>query len=164
MSEFNIQAAVEDGVCHICLTGRVTFTMSRRFDAYIEEMLEKGPADIVIDLRKTDHIDSTILGLLAKIARRYIAGSGRKPTLLSTREDINVLLESMGFEAAFDIRTSVDAVPFYLEDIPPLEKAVPMPETLLEAHTELMDLDERNVPRFSTTVDTLRDAVKRKSS
>ncbi len=163
MSEFNIQTATEDGVCHIRLTGRVTFTMSRRFDAFIEESINQTLSDIIIDMRKTEHIDSTILGLLAKIARRFIAHHHRKPTLLSTSEDINILLENMGFETAFDIRPCVDTVPFYLEDIPLIEKSVPMPETLLEAHSELMDLDERNVDRFSTTVDTLRDAVQRKS-
>ncbi|MBL7076172.1 MAG: STAS domain-containing protein [Kiritimatiellae bacterium] len=164
MSEFNIQAATEDGVCHIRLTGRVTFTMSRRFDAFIEDVIKQTLSDIIIDLCKAEHIDSTILGLLAKIARRFIAHHHRKPILLSTSEDINILLDNMGFEAAFDIRDSVDAVPFYLEDIPSLAKSVPMPETLLEAHSELMDLDERNVDRFKTTVETLRDAVKRESS
>jgi anti-anti-sigma factor len=145
------------------LTGRITFTMSRRFDAFIEDVINQTLSDIIIDLRKTEHIDSTMLGLLAKIARRFIAHHHRKPMLLSTSEDINVLLDHMGFDTAFDIRTSADAVPFYLEDIPPLEKTVPMPETLLDAHSELMDLDERNVDRFSTTVETLRDAVQRES-
>jgi anti-anti-sigma factor len=164
VSEFNIQSATEDGVCHIRLTGRVTFTMSQRFDAFIEDVFRKPPSDIIIDLRKTEYMDSTALGLLAKTARRFIAHHHRKPTLLSTQEDINILLESMGFDAAFDIRSSVGSVPFYLEDIPLLEKSVPMPETLLEAHETLMDLDRRNVDRFSTTVDTLRETVARKSS
>jgi len=164
VSEFNIQTATEDGVCHIRLTGRITFTMSRRFDAFIEDVIKDTLVDIIIDMRKAEHIDSTMLGLLAKIARRFIAHHHRKPTLLSTNEDISILLDNMGFEAAFDIRASADAVPFYLEDIPLLEKSVPMPETLMEAHSELMELDDRNVERFSTTVETLRDAVERKSS
>ncbi len=164
MSEFNIQSAVEEDVCHIRLTGRLTFAMSRRFDAFIEETFNKPPADIIIDLRKTEYMDSTILGLLAKIARRFITHHNRKPTLLSTREDTNILLESMGFDAAFEIRSSAESVPFYLEDIPLLEKSDPMPETLLEAHETLMDLDERNVDRFSTTVKTLREVVERGSA
>ncbi len=164
MSEFNIQAATEDGVCHIRLTGRITFTMSRRFDAFIEDAISQALSDIIIDLRKTEHIDSTMLGLLAKIARRFIAHHHRKPTLLSTREDINILLDNMGFDAAFDICPNTDAVPFYLEDIPLLDRTVPIPETLLEAHGELIDLDERNADRFGTTVETLRDAVRRKRS
>jgi anti-anti-sigma factor len=138
--------------------------MSQRFDAFIEEAFREPPSDIIIDLCKTEYMDSTILGLLAKIARRFITHHHRKPTLLSTQEDINILLESMGFDAAFDIRANADSVPFYLEDIPLLEKSVPMPETLLEAHETLMDLDKRNVVRFSTTVDTLREAVDRGSS
>jgi len=138
--------------------------MSRRFDAFIEDAINQTLSDIIIDVRKAEHIDSTMLGLLAKIARRFIAHHHRKPTLLSTNEDISILLDNMGFDAAFTIRPSAAAVPFYLEDIPLLEKSVPMPETLLEAHGELMDLDDRNVERFSTTVEALRDSVERKSS
>ena len=59
MSEFNIQTATEDGVCHIRLTGRVTFTMSRRFDAFSEESINQTLSDIIIDMRKTD-LDRTI--------------------------------------------------------------------------------------------------------
>lgn len=164
VSEFNIQFAVEDGVCHLRLIGRITFTMSRRFDAFIDELFKQPISDIVIDLRRAEHIDSTMLGLLAKIARQFIASHHHKPTLISTSEDINILLENMGFDAAFDISARVEAMPFYLEDIPSLESSVPVPETLLEAHGELMDLDERNVERFQTTVDTLRDAVRKPSS
>jgi anti-anti-sigma factor len=164
VSEFNIQTATEDGICHIRLTGRITFTMSRRFDAFIEDTINRALSDIVIDMRATEHIDSTMLGLLAKIARRFIAHYHRKPTLLSTREDINILLDTMGFDAAFTICPSAESEPFYLEDIPLPDKSVPMPETLLEAHSELMELDDRNVERFSTTVDALRDAVKGKSA
>ena len=164
MSEFNIQTATEEGVCHIRLTGRVTFSMSRRFDAFIDELFQEPLSEIILDLRETDHIDSTMLGLLAKIARIFIERYHRKPALLSTRDDINILLDSMGFDAAFELRTSADVVPFFLEDIPLLEKSVPMPETLLEAHSLLMDLDERNVDRFSHTVDALRDSVDRASS
>lgn len=164
MSEFNIQTATEEGVCHIRLTGRVTFTMSRRFDAFIDELFQEPLSEIILDLRETDHIDSTMLGLLAKIARIFIERYHRKPALLSTRDDINILLDSMGFDAAFELRTSAAVVPFFLEDIPLLEKSVPLPETLLEAHSLLMDLDERNVDRFSHTVDALRDSVDRASS
>lgn len=162
MSEFNIQTATEDGVCHIRLTGRVTFTMSRRFDAFIGDLFKDPLTDIIVDLRKTDHLDSTMLGLLAKIARLFVARYHRKPTLLSTHEDMNLLLDSMGFESAFEIRANSEVVPFFLEDIPPLEKSVPIPETLLEAHEHLAEMDDRNADRFRTTVETLRDAVNRK--
>ncbi|MBT3294896.1 MAG: STAS domain-containing protein [Verrucomicrobia bacterium] len=164
MSEFNIQTTTEEGVCHIRLAGRVTFTMCRRFDAFIDELFQEPLSDIILDLRKTDHIDSTMLGLLAKIARIFIERYHHKPALISTRDDINILLDSMGFEAAFKLRTHADSEPFFLEDIPLLEKSVPMPETLLEAHSLLMDLDARNVERFGDTVDALRDSVDRTAS
>lgn len=162
MSEFNIQSATEKGVCHIRLTGRLTFSMSRRFDAFVVDLFKEDLSDIVIDLRKADYIDSTMLGLLAKIARLFLLRHEHKPTLISTQEDINLLLDSMGFDSAFEICRDMASAPFYLEDIPLLEKAVPTPETLLEAHKLLMDLDDRNIDRFSTAVETLQSEVDRK--
>ena len=162
MSEFNIQTATEEGICHIRLTGRLTFAMSRRFDAFIDSLADEHLSDIIIDLRKADYLDSTMLGLLAKIARGFLARTHRKPTLLSSREDMNLLLDSMGFDAAFDIRDFAATTPFLLDDIPLPAEAAPTPETLLEAHKLLMDLDDRNIDRFSTTVETLEDAVERK--
>ena len=162
MSEFNIQTATEDGICHIRLTGRVTFTMSRRFDTFIETLADEHLSDIIIDLRRADYLDSTMLGLLAKIARGFLARTHRKPALLSSHGDMNLLLDSMGFEAAFDIRAFAATTPFLLEDIPMLAEAAPTPETLLEAHKLLMDLDDRNIDRFTTTVETLEGDLARK--
>ncbi|NQU39802.1 MAG: STAS domain-containing protein [Lentisphaerae bacterium] len=164
MSEFNIQTATEDGICHIRLTGRLTFAMSQRFDAFIDTLALENLADIIIDLRKADYLDSTILGLVAKIARSFIARAHRKPTLLSSREDMNLLLESMGFDSAFEIRVSAAVTPFLLDDIPVPAEEAPTPETLLEAHKLLMDLDDRNIDRFSTAVETLEGTLERKKS
>ena len=164
MSEFNIQTATEDGICHIRLTGRVTFSMSRRFDTFIETLAAENLSNIIIDLRKADYLDSTMLGLLAKIARGFISRAHRKPMLLSNREDMNLLLESMGFDSAFEIREHADETPFLLDDVPMPAEAAPTPETLLEAHKLLMDLDDRNIERFSTTVEMLERKVEGKES
>jgi anti-anti-sigma factor len=62
----------------------------------------------VIDLRQATGIDSTSLGLLAKISLRCQEQLERLPTIVSTNEDITRLLYSMGFDKLFVIDTCTD--------------------------------------------------------
>jgi hypothetical protein len=57
----------------------------------------------VIDLTETRSIDSTTLGLLAKLSILSRQKVGLLPTVVTTHEDITRLLQSMGFDQVFNI-------------------------------------------------------------
>jgi anti-anti-sigma regulatory factor len=137
---------------------RDTSPSTAGFQAFLKRCFQWRDYDqVLIDLTETDSIDSTNLGLLAQIARFTLAQWQRRPTLLSTREDINAILESVGFDQVFCIIHELprQALP-ELENVP----AVPTPEhedrhTVLEAHRALMAISEKNQAMFKDVVEVL---------
>lgn len=161
MSAGTILSSREADTCYIRLVGRLTFAASRCFDTFIEQLFDEPTQNVVIDLNDADYLDSTMLGLLAKIARRLQADRQRRPTILSGREDIDILLDSVCFDAAFDIvhGRRLDGMSF--TEIPALAGGAPATDTLFEAHQLLMDLSERNRDAFHDTVATLKRSIGR---
>jgi anti-anti-sigma regulatory factor len=71
----------------------------------------------VIDLTETRSIDSTTLGLLAKLSIP-VGKVGLLPTVVTTHEDITRLLQSMGFDQVFNIVDRPMPCPECLTDLP----------------------------------------------
>ena len=117
--------------------------------------------DIMIDMSEADYLDSTILGLLAKIANFMIKKFKRKITLLSTNEDINYLLDNIGLNEVFIIVKSCNCSPEQLQEIPNInaserESAL----TILDAHRQLIALNEKNQAEFKDVVELLEKETK----
>jgi len=157
MAECHIYSAIHDRVCYIRLVGRVNFTSCSRFDAFIRNVFLQGSfEDVVIDLCRTEHIDSTIFGLLARIARYTLIRYGHKPRMYSTRSDINILLGTMSFQTAFDIFNEETTPPGGLQEIPHLEDEDSRPgHIVLDAHRTLMRMSKRNADAFRPVVEQL---------
>ena len=153
----NILTTREGTTRYIKLTGRVTFSASSRFDTFIEQQADADVTDVVIDLNETEYVDSTILGLLAKVARHLIARRHCKPTILCGVEDINAVLDSMGFDAAFVIEHRTDEAGHTYEELPAVESGdAPQSGTLLQAHETLAELNDQNRETFQGTIDALK--------
>jgi anti-anti-sigma factor len=108
MDAGNVLYANHDGLVVFKFVGEIRYTMgdsyrvSASLDAFLDDLFEsKDFENILIDLTETDSIDSTNLGLLAKIAQFTERHYGRKPTIISTNEDINAILDSVGFDQVF---------------------------------------------------------------
>jgi len=145
--------------CVLRLVGEVRHTVSSVVEAIISEFLkvEESP-EFIIDLTETVFIDSTNLGLIARIARETWRRGAGKPILVSSNADINAVIQSMGFAKAFDIVETHEATSAELHEAPtPTDYADPgKARRLLEAHEALIDLDERNRQTFQQVVDVLR--------
>src|SRR5690606_41546782 len=115
MTSGRIQFAAAESTFILKFIGDVRLTLCAALDAYIEKIFSSlNFSCIVIDLTETDNIDSTSLGLLAKLSILSRDRVGLLPTLVSTHEDMNRLLQSMGFDQIFNIMaetTSTDAEP-----------------------------------------------------
>ena len=69
MEDGRILAASQDGAYVIRLTGDVRLTLCTTIDDYVQKMLENPEfASVWVDLCAAEGIDSTTLGLLAKLA------------------------------------------------------------------------------------------------
>lgn len=104
MNEGSFLFAEKDSSYFIRLVGDIKYTVCSGFDKFIDDIFnEANPVDVLIDLTEASYIDSTNLGLLAKIAKLMDARHKRKVTIISTNDDINTILVSVGFDEVFDI-------------------------------------------------------------
>lgn len=108
---------------------------------------------IIIDLTETTSIDSTTLGLLAKISLRSQEMLGSKPTLVSTNEDVNRILTSMGFNKVFVLVDKLITDCGELGELPTqMATESALRQQVIEAHKVLMSLNEKNHASFRELV------------
>ncbi|PRB82277.1 anti-sigma factor antagonist RssC [Pseudomonas sp. MYb185] len=157
MTTGRIQFAESEGTFVLKFIGDVRLTLCAALDAYIEKIFSAlSFKSIVIDLTETDNIDSTSLGLLAKLSILSKERVGLLPTLVSTHEDLNRLLQSMGFDQIFNIVAESTPTDAELQELPgQLLSEDQVKDRVLEAHRILMDLNEHNRTAFTDLVSTL---------
>ena len=150
MSDGKILAASENGAYVIRMTGDVRLTLCTTIDEYFQKMYEdSGFASVWVDLCEVEGIDSTTLGLLAKLAIETKQKFGFTPAIYSCDSGINRLLKSMGFQRLFDLHDEVCGASNSGDEIPMVEGSVQeVKEKVIEAHRVLMDLSDENKARF----------------
>lgn len=151
--------AVHQGTYVIKLVGDIRVTCCAALDEFIEGIFKDPQMKaVMIDLTETTIIDSTALGLLAKIAVFFRKTSGIKPIIISTNPDINCILDSMGFDVVFNIIQEESVLTTNLTDLP--DRVCNEPEAtrrVLEAHKVLMGMNEKNKETFKDVVATLEE-------
>ncbi|MGI9321854.1 MAG: STAS domain-containing protein, partial [Thiogranum sp.] len=104
MNNGKVMHATHDGIHVLRFVGDIRYTMSPSIDRFLKEIFSgPSPAGFIIDLTETDSIDSTNLGLLARIAKSMKGLNDSRVTILSDHADINSVLTSMAFDEVFDI-------------------------------------------------------------
>jgi anti-anti-sigma factor len=166
MGKGEILYATRGSSCFIKLIGDIRYTAGLGFDSFIETLFKDTTCqDVFIDLTETQSIDSTNLGLLARIARLLRRQCGHVPTLFSSQDSINQLLRCMGFDEAFVLLfdNADEPAPDHFEHVPTERKdRQQMAVMMLEAHKTLMELNERNQAVFKNVVDMLSEELKDK--
>ncbi|MFG3452764.1 MULTISPECIES: anti-sigma factor antagonist RssC [Pseudomonadaceae] len=157
MSTGKIQFAEQDGTFVLKFVGEIRLTLCSALDATIEKIFSSlNFSAIVIDLTESRSIDSTTLGLLAKLSILSRQKIGMLPTLVTTHADITRLLQSMGFDQVFNIVDQPLPSPEKLSDLPSQDQSEEVVKTkVLEAHRILMSLNESNREAFRDLVTAL---------
>lgn len=143
------------------LVGDVRYTMGCALGDFLDALFTRVDyEDILVDLTETHSIDSTSLGLLAKIANFNRQHFAHKTTLLSTNPDVNQIMDSMGFYEIFNIRDTGETITAALQQ---LDIEGPCKEDLTriiyDAHQTLSDLNPRNEEAFKGVLDSLRSRM-----
>ncbi len=160
MSSGKILVAEHDGVNVVKMVGDVRLTLCVSFDTFIHSMFVTDSfCSVLFDLSDAQAIDSTTLGLMAKISLSARRRCGEKPLVLSDNPSITRLLESMGFDDIFEIVADAEL---------PLSDVRELPHTtlneeqvkvrVLEAHRILMELNRTNRDTFRELVETLESS------
>ena len=159
-----IFVAAKDDVCVIKLVGDIRVTICSSIDNYIEKVFATSfpYKNILIDLMETEAIDSTSLGLLAKMSLYAQKKFAIKPTIFSTNPSITKLLEGVGFSQIFNIETE-----FCFDFNNARRKELKVSEScnekkvrdkVIEAHKVLMSLNNENRAAFRELVSTLEES------
>ena len=150
MKQGRILAADHGGAYALKLVGDVRVNLCSSIDEYLEHMFsDPGFESVMVDLCEAEGIDSTTLGLLAKLALRSRKQFGLTPVIYSCSRGINRLLESMAFGRLFDIRHETCVDDDAIREIPSVsEDPEEVRIKVIEAHRVLMDISEDNRERF----------------
>lgn len=154
-----ILVADHGGVYVIKMVGDVRLTLCISFDQFIDTMFSQNDfCEVMFDLSEAEAIDSTTLGLMAKIALQGREQKDITPVVFSNNESINRLLYTMGFQEIFTIVNDLEA-PVTPEK--PLEPDAPeeqqVKEKVIEAHKILMGLNRENRETFRNLVKMLEE-------
>ena len=149
--------AVHNGTYVIKFVGDVRVPLCASLEGFMERMFGDAELNsVLIDLGETVAIDSTALGLIAKIAVCLRERLNKKPVILSTNPDVNRILESMGFDRVFLVLAQA---PEALENLDELPFSEPSQQELtrhvIEAHRVLMSMNEKNQATFRDLVEAL---------
>ena len=157
MADGRILAASHNGAYVIRFEGDVRLTLCTTIDEYFQRMYD-DPAfvSVWVDLCSAEGLDSTTLGLLAKLALTVKERFGFQPAIYSCDPGINRLIRSMGFAQLFVLREELCGTPEEAAEIPVVEGSEnEVKEKVIEAHKVLMELSPEDRARFKDLLSAL---------
>lgn len=155
MAMGRILVATHKGTWVVKMVGDVRMSLCNTIEQCLKSMFDDAEfSAVLVDLTETEGIDSTSLGLLAKLSINTKKKINKVPVVVSNNVDINRILQSMGFDdRVFTMVTESPHAVDYLHEMP----VVPVTEDsarkyVLEAHRILMDLSDENKNEFKDLV------------
>lgn len=157
MSTGRILAGSHEGVYLVKLEGDVRLTLCSAIDRYLDAMFEDPNfRSVLVDLNSASAVDSTTLGLMAKLSVQTQKRFQSMPALFCDNPDLLRVLRSMGFQDVFQISAQAPTSTAGLSELPAVESSqAQVREHVLEAHRTLMQLNESNRLAFRDLVSAL---------
>ncbi len=148
--------AEHDGNHVLKFVGDIRVNLAPTLNGFLQKIGDRKEKAIVLDLSETTCMDSTSLGLLAKISLASQSILNCQPTMVTPNPDITRVVRSMGFEQIFLI---IDHSMHTCDDALELPTHVMSEELLreqvLDAHRTLISLSKHNEECFSDLVQAL---------
>jgi anti-anti-sigma regulatory factor len=157
MADGSVTYAKAGGWHVLRYSGRVDYTMAPAIERFVDG-LEHAPQPFLFDLCDANILDSTNLGLLARVVERSRQDGAPRCSMIVHSGDVDDVVRSMGFEEIVDIQSDN---PLGYE--PPAEALVTderasqgeMLRTMLEAHKALIGLDDDDCAQWREVVSAL---------
>ena len=161
----DLRAAITDHTVLIQVTGRGSFKVAAPLKQFIAKATSQHSiSTVAIDLCDCIGMDSTFMGVLAGL-------SGRLKKTDQTLELINLstknaeLLKTLGVDQVLSFYKDAHGHPLQAQETEsvPTDQASKkeMAETALQAHENLVQISEENLPRFKRVIDFLKEDVNR---
>lgn len=158
MADGRVFYGSEGGVHVLRFTGRVGFNLGPALERFITDLFERDrPRHLVLDLTGTEHMDSTILGVLARLAVRMTSEGRDRPVVVTREGEVREILNYLGFDDILEMtdnpaETCRSDVQLLLAET---SNPAIMKRTALDAHRMLMELQEENRGLFDQLVELL---------
>jgi len=154
MADGNVYHAERDGTVVLRFQGDIRYTIAPALDRFLDALFARPDLQtIIVDLSDAASIDSTGLGLLARIANFLHRRDGSRPLLFSSQPDINAVLSSICLDTAFiHCEQRPDLAPASaLAAGDPSERE--LAQTVLDAHRLLCEMNDANRAQFQDVVE-----------
>lgn len=169
MPSGRVTHAETDGVHMLRYFGRVNYVLAPAIKQFADELVSHGAVRAwIFDLTHAEILDSTNLGLLARLAVRVSSDcktAAPRSVIVSNSNDLNSVLRSMSFDQLFEIVSGPsegeEATALVdenggehdIDGSPPSQRD--LGQTMLDAHRALMDLSESGRLQFKDVVAAL---------
>lgn len=158
MNAGKILAAEYKHMALLKFVGEVRVVMSSTLDNYCNNLYRRGILDaMVVDMSETRSIDSTALGMLAKMSIQLRNRFNVMPTIVSPNPDITRILRSMSFDIICNIVSSVPKQQTQYSELKmQMESEATVRDKVIDAHLTLMAMSEENRLEFQDLVSALK--------
>lgn len=161
MNTGKILAADHKHMAMLKFVGEVRVVMSSTLDNYCNSLYRRGILDaMLVDMTETRSIDSTALGMLAKMAIQLRNRFNVMPTIVCPNPDIAKVLKGMSFEMICNIVASVPRQQTQYNELKlQMESESTVRDKVIDAHLTLMAMSEENRLEFQELVSALKQQV-----
>lgn len=151
----------------LSLKGQIRHISAGALRAFVDEVVSADASDtVLIDLRGVEFIDSTGLGLLARIGRSTLQLHGRRAVIVCPNNDVATTLHSAAFDKLFVMSESypfdepADLTTVPLQPPDDTEAQRTQGRVILEAHQDLSALCEQNREAFKDVIAALETELR----
>jgi anti-anti-sigma factor len=151
-----------EGTLVLRLSGPIRFMTAQALRQFVDGIVAREDGSVLLDLRGVEAIDSTGMGLLARVGRSALRGHGRRAAIACPENDIATTLRSAAFDQLF---VMLDAYPFdehdeSLSEVPlePLaaeDADLGLGRIILDAHRDLASVSEKNLEVYRDVIAAL---------
>ena len=161
MNSGHVTHAAQEGVHVLRYFGAVDYTLAPGLQRFLQHLIHAGSlSGLVFDLTEAESLDSTNLGLMARVNEEVHSLGAANSVIISSNEDIDAVLRSMGFDQTFDLFPAGEAMPTANDEAVAVGVtcAAELQHTMLEAHRALVRMSEAGRLEFESVVACLERA------
>jgi len=157
LSAGKILVSDEEGNYLIKFIGDVRVTLCGSLNRYMETIFgSRDVKNVVVDMLEAEGLDSTTLGLMAKLGLHCRKQYGIDVQVFCQNPSILRTLDCMGFDELFDIIQQVPTISAKLHNITSVNPEVDeIRRQVLEAHKLLVQLNPKNSSEFTDLIRAL---------
>jgi anti-anti-sigma factor len=151
-----------EGTLVLRLCGPIRFVAAQALRRYVDDLIADEDGAVLVDMNDVEVIDSTGMGLLARIGRSWLRGRGRRVAIACPENDIAITLRSASFDELF---VMLDEYPFDdraaafteipLDALPAGSPELGLGHVILDAHRDLASVSQRNVDAYRDVIAAL---------